>query len=150
MTISDEELEKLADSLDMNLLTVMLSNYEDPEYDANAAMENMLINFATALYSNVDANEKTYTEVNKKWVDSMDSAEYFDEHNISFNRSKLEDIVYLLTNQNVDIGLLYQNNRNYILGDDTVTLIMDGIPDYTSPLIKDIKKIVNTKENKSN
>ena len=146
MTISDEELEKLADSLDMNLLTVMLSNYEDPEYDANAAMENMLINFATALYSNVDANEKTYTEVNKKWVDSMDSAEYFDEHNISFNRSKLEDIVYLLTNQNVDIGLLYQNNRNYILGDDTVTLIMDGIPDYTSPLIKDIKKIVNTKE----
>lgn len=162
-SVSEKDLEKLADALNMNLLTVLISNYTD--FDTETPMEDMLTNLAGSLYwsdNGSETDKKIYESIQselsiEKNADGYDFAEMSDEmdrSNVVFNKKAVEVIGYILLNKKIDINQLWNDDETNIFhlrntNKDKIAICMADSMDVSieSPLIKFSKKTIN-KENK--
>lgn len=165
MKISDEELEKLADSLDMNLLTVLINNYDYNGIYTECPMDNALSQLACSIYWSDQSSEndkKTYESIKKelsikKDVDGYDFTAVSDEmdrFNIVFNKKAVETIGYILMNEKIEPAQIWKNEENddyrmYLTSEKEAAICMVDSADVSEmqPLIKFTKKTIN-KENK--
>lgn len=165
MTISDEELEKLADSLDMTLLTVLINNYDYNGIYTECPMDSALSQLACSIYWSDQSSEndkKTYESIKKELSIKKDADGYdftavsdeMDRFNIVFSKKAVETIGYILMNEKIEPAQIWKNEGNddyrmYLTSEKEAAICMVDSADVSEmqPLIKFTKKTIN-KENK--